>query len=304
METFAIAVHGGAGSDSEFIKQHKAEIEQGLKDALKAGNDILAKGGKALDAVTAAVKSLEDNYLFNAGRGSALNRKGEVEMDASIMDGKTRTSGAVSMVNNVRNPVELARIVMEKTSHVFLSGHGALEVAKNENITLEFDSYFITDEQIKLYFDARDSDEAHEILRKRIHGTVGAVALDIHKNVAAATSSGGTENCLDGRIGDSCIIGAGTFADNNICAISGTGDGEFLINRVIANTIAMSMEYKQCTLQEACDYVILERNKDVDGDMGVIAVDPNGNIAMSFNSERMHRGSVVGGGEPGVMLSQ
>ena len=289
MKNFSIAVHGGAGEDSEFIQAHQSGYKKGLEDAVKVGYKILKAGGSALDAVENAVRSLEDNPLFNAGRGSALNNKGEVEMDASIMDGKKNSAGAISMVRNVKNPVSLARFIMENTAHVFLSGAGALEIAKDEDLALEVDSYFITEHQVAEFIKDRKQDDYNAILKKRIHGTVGAVALDKAGNIAAATSTGGTPNCLDGRIGDSCVIGAGCYANNASCAVSGTGDGELLIINVIAYSIAFYMELKNCSIQEACDYVIHQRNKNVEGDIGVIAVDAKGNFGICFNSERMHR---------------
>lgn len=289
MKNISIAVHGGAGEDSEFIHLHQLAYKVGLVDAVNTGYKILEQGGCALDAVENAVRLLEDNPIFNSGRGSALNNKGEVEMDASIMDGRNNSAGAVSIVRNVKNPVTLARFIMENTSHVFLSGHGALEIAKENNLVLEVDSYFITEHQIDELRKARKNDDNNDIIRKRIHGTVGAVALDNGGNIAAATSTGGTSNCLSGRIGDSCIIGAGCYAKNSSCAVSGTGDGELLIINVIAHSIAFYMELKNCSVQDACDYVINQRNKNVDGDIGVIALDAKGNFGISFNSERMHR---------------
>jgi beta-aspartyl-peptidase (threonine type) len=289
MQKIAIAVHGGAGPDSDYIKQNKKEYEEGLRTALTAAYKILEQGGSSLDAVEEAVRHLEDNELFNAGRGSALNNKGEVEMDAAIMDGKDIKAGAISMVRNVKNPVTLARFVMEHTNHVMLSGNGALEFAKGEDIVLEADAYFITSHQYDLFMEERDTKSLQELLRQRIHGTVGAVAVDKNGNVAAATSTGGLTNSLDGRIGDSCIIGAGCYANNNSCAVSGTGDGEFLINGVIAHSIAAAVEYAQYNLQEACDLVVKEKNKIVSGDLGVISVNAKGDIGISFNSRRMHR---------------
>jgi beta-aspartyl-peptidase (threonine type) len=289
MNKIAMAVHGGAGPDSDYIKENISGYEEGLRNALSAGYTILEKGGAALDAVEEAVRHLENNELFNAGRGSAVNNKGEVEMDASIMDGKTVKAGAVSMVKNVKNPVTLARLIMENTNHVMLSGNGALEFAENENIQLEADAYFITSHQYDLFIEDRDTKSLQEMLKQRIHGTVGAVAVDTKGNIAAATSTGGLTNSFSGRIGDSCIIGGGTYANNKTCAVSATGDGEYLINGVVAHSIAAAIEYTEYTLQQACDLVIHEKNKDGNGDMGVITVNASGDIGISFNSERMHR---------------
>jgi beta-aspartyl-peptidase (threonine type) len=289
MQKIAMAIHGGAGSDSDFIKQNKAAYENSLRNVIKKGYAIIEKGGAAIDAVEEAVRELEDNYLFNAGRGSALNNKGEVEMDACIMNGKDLQAGAVSMVKNVKNPVTLARYVMEHTKHVMLSGNGALEFGKNKNIELETDAYFITEHQYDLFMEERDKKTLQQLLQQRVHGTVGAVAVDKQGNVAAATSTGGTTNSLQGRIGDSCIIGAGCYANNKTCAISGTGDGELLINHVIAHSVSAVIEYAAYDLQKACDYVIKEKNKNINGDVGVISVNAQGDIGISFNSERMHR---------------
>lgn len=289
MENIAIAVHGGAGPVSDFLKQNKAAHEAGLKEAILSGYKVLENGGTALDAVEQAVRRLENNPLFNAGRGSALNNKGEVEMDASIMDGSTMKAGAVSTITNVKNPITAARFVMEKTNHVLLSGRGALEFAKDQNIELAPDSYFITDHQFEEFNEQCNHESLKNLLKKRSHGTVGAVAVDQNGNVAAATSTGGTCNCLDGRIGDSCIIGAGTYANNDTCAVSGTGDGEFLITGAIAHSISEAVFYKKCSLQQACDLVIHTYNKDSEGDMGVISVNAHGDFGISFNSARMNR---------------
>jgi len=288
MENIAIAVHGGAGQDSDFLKQNKQAFQDGLKEAVMHGYMLLDKGGSALDAVEQVVRSLENNHLFNAGRGSALNNKGKVEMDASIMDGSKMTAGAVSIVTNVKNPITLARHIMEKTNHVMISGKAALEFAKVQGIELAPDSYFITNHQYE-EFEKCNKETAENLYTKRTHGTVGAVAVDQNGNLAAATSTGGTSNCLDGRIGDSCIIGAGTYANNETCAVSGTGDGEFLITGVVAHSISQAVFYKKCSLQEACDLVIHNYNRNTKGDIGVISVNRDGNFGISFNSPRMNR---------------
>lgn len=289
METIAIAIHGGAGPDSDFIHLHKTEYEFGLQQALEAGYKVLKAGSTALDAVEEAVRNLENNPLFNAGRGAALNNQGEVEMDASIMNGKDLKAGAIAMVRNVKNPVSLARLVMEKTSHVLLCGQGALEFAVRQQVPLETDAYFITTHQYDEFSQEREQESLQALLQKRVHGTVGAVALDQYGNLASATSTGGTTNSLPGRVGDSCIIGAGCYANNHTCAVSGTGDGEFLIRGVIAHSIASAVDYTGCGLQEACDLIIHEKNKDLGGDMGVVSVNRKGEFGISFNSRRMHR---------------
>ncbi|WP_131782954.1 isoaspartyl peptidase/L-asparaginase family protein [Legionella gresilensis] len=283
----AIAVHGGASKNSSFLKKNKESTKEDLAKACQKGYKILQEGGSALDAVEEAVKVLEDSPYFNAGRGSALNCCGEVEMDASIMDGKEIKAGAVSMVREVKNPISLARSIMTKTKHVFLSGYGALEFAKKENFSLKPQSYFITTHQYEEYEHLSAKETYKELLNKKDTGTVGAVALDSHGNLAAGTSTGGTSNSLPGRIGDSCVIGAGCYANNKTCAVSGTGEGEYLITGVIAHTISMLTELN-IPIQEICEQVLNERNKSR-GEIGVISVNHQGDIGISFNTEIMKR---------------
>lgn len=304
----AIVVHGGAGPDSDHIHENEKEYKAGIQEAVDAGYDVLEKGGNAIDAVEAAVIKLENNPLFNAGRGSALNANGEVEMDAAIMRGSDRTSGAVTLIRNIRNPISLAKAVMLNTKYRFLGDMGALEYAKQLDIRLEPTSYFITEHQFDLFSKKREEEftSSDNIgmsqLKARLHGTVGAVALDRDGMMAAATSTGGTENKKMGRIGDSCIIGVGCYANDKTCAISGTGDGELLMKNVIAYDISALMEYKGLTLQRACEEVVLERVKSEEGDVGVIGVDTSGTIALVFNSERMHRGWKTSTGKRGVAI--
>ncbi|WP_454784343.1 isoaspartyl peptidase/L-asparaginase family protein [Legionella sp. WA2024007413] len=288
MNKIAIAVHGGASENYAFLQEHQKEFAEGLAKATETGYAVLEKNGSALDAVEEAVAFLEDNPLFNAGRGSALNCLGEVEMDASIMSGYDLDAGAVSMVRTVKNPIRLARIVMEKTRHVFLSGYGALELANKYGMELEEESFFITPHQYEIYQKLKQTETREEIQKKKMKGTVGAVALDRQANLAAGTSTGGVSNCLPGRIGDSCVIGAGCYANNSTCAVSGTGEGEYLIRKMVGHTISMMMEFNM-SLQEACDYVIHERNKKLNGEMGIIALNRNGDFGISFNTEIMKR---------------
>ncbi|HKG67981.1 MAG TPA: isoaspartyl peptidase/L-asparaginase, partial [Segetibacter sp.] len=289
MNKIAIVVHGGAGPDSEFIKQNIEGYKKDLEEAVDAGYKVLEDGGSAVDAVEAAVNYLEDNSLFNAGRGSALNEKAEVEMGASIMDGKNLESGAVAIVKNVKNPVTLARAIMERTKHTYLGAMGALEFAQKIGLQLRPDAYFITDHAFEQYTGAMENEakslqDAGEYQAKRkTHGTVGAVALDKEGNVAAATSTGGTEYKMPGRIADSSMVGIGSYANNKTCAVSSTGDGEYLMQNVIAFHISAIMEYKGFRLKEACHYLMNEKLKDVEGDMGIIAMDTQGNIAMEYN---------------------
>ncbi|MFT4058084.1 MAG: isoaspartyl peptidase/L-asparaginase [Legionella sp.] len=287
MNKIAIAVHGGASDNSPFLQAHQEECKHGLAAAVAKGYTVLEKKGSALEAVQEAVLSLEDNPLFNAGKGSALNNRGEVEMDASIMDGETLQAGAVSMIRSVKNPILLARVIMEKTKHVFLSGYGALELAKKYGLALEPESYFIMPNQLEEYKRLNQIETLEDIQHKRMKGTVGAVALDYAGNLAAATSTGGLSNCLPGRIGDSCVIGAGCYANNNSCAVSGTGEGEFLIREVVGHTIAMMVEAKM-NVQDACDYVIHKRNL-LQGEMGVVSLNKHGDFGISFNTELMKR---------------
>lgn len=288
MKKIAIAIHGGASEDSAFLRTHQKEIEAGLAQAVEYAYAVLNKQGSALDAVETAVKILEDNPYLNAGRGSALNARGEVEMDASIMEGKNLGAGAVSMVREVKNPISLARLVMEKTNHVFLSGYGALELAQDYHLALEPESYFITPNQYEEFKRLNPIETTEDKRNKKMMGTVGAVALDAWGNVAAGTSTGGISNCLPGRIGDSCVIGAGCYANNESCAVSGTGEGEFLIRGVVANTIGLMVEGNM-SLQEACEYVIYNRNEKLRGQMGVIALTPWGDLSVAFNTEIMKR---------------
>ncbi len=303
MKKIAIAVHGGAGPDSPFIKAHKKAYEKGIEEALEAGYNILQHEGSAVEAVEAAICALENNPLFNAGRGSAINAKGEVEMCASVMDGKTLNSGAVAIVKNVKNPVMLARSVMQNTKYIYLGGEGALDYAKRTAIELEPDSYFVTEHQYDEYEkkrkEAGDSNRqiAEEQINNRMHGTVGAVALDIHGNLAAATSTGGTAYCKEGRIADSSMVGVGTYASNETCAVSCTGDGEYLIRGVLAHSVSEYMRLAHKTVKEACKHVVHTDHKNIDGDMGVIALDQNGNVAMEFNCARMHRGWITAKGK-------
>lgn len=281
MNKIAIAIHGGAGQNSEFIEANYDAYLEGLKAALEQGYALLQKGSSALDVVEATVRILEDNPLFNAGKGSALNSNGKVEMDAAIMDGKSHAAGAVSMVTQVKNPISLARKVMSNTKHVHIAGYGALELAKLNQLELMPEDYFIVERQIN---DLKEE-------KSYGHGTVGCVALDASGHLASATSTGGISNSLPGRVGDSCMIGAGCYA-NTQCASSCTGDGELIIINVIAHRVALLMELKGMSLQAACDHVIRNIDNPINGDVGMISVDVDGNIGFSFNCDRMHRAGI------------
>jgi len=294
MNKIAIAIHGGAGPDSDYIKQNIKEYKKGLEEALNEAYSMLEQGISAVDAVETAIKNLEDNPLFNAGKGSSLTDKAEVEMCASIMNGFDLKCGAAAIVKNVRNPIRLARSIMEKTKHIYLGSMGAAEFAKELNLPMEPDAYFITEHQFEKYESTRKkiNDNGQQLAIEQLdkkHGTVGAVALDIRGNLAAGTSTGGTDFCRQGRIADSSMIGAGTYANNETCAVSTTGEGELHIQHVTAFHISALMEYKGMSLREACRYFIHEKCKTINGDMGLIAVDSKGNLVAEFNTPRMHR---------------
>ncbi len=296
MNKIAIAIHGGAGPDSDHIRKNKKEYEQGLAAAIEAGYEVLEKGGHAEDAVESAIKSMEDNALFNAGRGSSLNEKAEVEMCASFMSGYDLTSGAAAIVRNVRNPISLARAIAEKSKHVYIGSIGATEFARSLGLPMEPDAYFITENAYEEYVKSREKQHpnAQEIgmeqaLKK--HGTVGCVALDIKGNLCAGTSTGGLDFSKPGRIADSSMIGVGCYANNATCAVSTTGEGEFHIQHVTAFHISALMEYGGKTLEEAAKYLVHEKCKHVTADMGLIGVDRDGNIVAEFNTQRMHRAS-------------
>ena len=286
MSKFAIAIHGGAGQNSKFIEDNYEAYKEGLKTAIQYGYQLLSNGTSAIDAVEETVRLLEDNPLFNAGKGAALNSHGEVEMDASIMDGSLRTAGAVSIVKKVKNPITLAKKIMEHGKHVHLGGYGALIFAEECGMDLMPDDYFIVQRQI----DDLNEEKSYG------HGTVGCVALDSAGRLASATSTGGISNSLPGRVGDSCMIGAGCYADD-VCASSCTGDGEVIMTNVIAHKVALLMELTEMTLKEACDFIVNNTERVIQGDVGVISVDRNGNVAFSFNCDRMHRASIDHTGE-------
>lgn len=294
---FGIAVHGGAGTilRSLMTPEKEALYIKGLQEAIDAGHKILSNGGSSIDAVEAAVVALENFPLFNAGKGAVFTNKGTHEMDASIMDGKTLEAGAVSGISNVQNPVHLARVIKEKSGHVFLCGSEAEVFAKNMKLPFQPNEYFYEEGRYKQWQEVKDSDGYqldHTVNsgEGKKFGTVGAVALDRDGNIAAATSTGGMTNKRFGRVGDSPIIGAGTYANNNTCAISCTGHGEYFIRAVVAYDISCLMEYKGYTLKQACDYVVKDKLVKFGGEGGLIAIDAKGNIELPFNSEGMYRG--------------
>jgi len=276
---YTIVIHGGAGTfDKSFDDSLKAEYMNSLKEALTIGQKILESGGTSMDAVEKAVNFLENDPKFNAGKGAVFTSEGTHELDASIMDGSDLSCGGVAGVKHVKNPISLARLVMEKTKHVLLCGEGADNFGKQLNVEYVENNYFDTPERLEQY----------EKIKGSKHGTVGCVALDIHGNLAAATSTGGTGNKMPGRVGDSPIIGAGTYADNNTCAVSCTGEGELFIKNDIAFNLNALMAYKKMSLKEAADELIYKRLNENTG--GLISVDKDGNFATPFNTNGMLRG--------------
>ena len=303
METkkFGLVIHGGAGTieRSNMTPEKEREYRAGLERALKAGYEILKRGGSSLDATEAAVRVLEDDLHFNAGRGSVFTSAGTNEMDAAIMDGKTLAAGAVAVLKHVKNPISVARFVMEKSGHVMMDGEGAEVFAKENGIELVNAKYFFTQER----WDALQKIKAAEkkrtggagkafiITDQDRHGTVGAVALDKNGNLAAATSTGGTTNKRPGRVGDSPIVGAGTYANNATCAVSATGDGEYFIRASVGHDISAMMEYRGMSLEEAAQ-AVLDKVAKLGGTGGLIAIDRKGNVALPFNTSGMYRGYV------------
>ena len=292
---FTIAVHGGAGTILK--KDMTPDLERnyitGLQQALNAGYSVLQHGGSAMDAVIEAVVVLEDNILFNAGRGSVFTKRGLHEMDAAVMNGTDLAAGAVCAVHKVRNPVKLAAAVMYNTDHVILSGEGADDFAAEQGFIAEPDDYFFSQFRFDQWQQIRESDKFqldHAAQQEKKFGTVGAVACDEYGNIAAATSTGGMTNKNYGRIGDTPLIGCGTYANNKTCAISCTGHGELFIKAVAAYDVSCLMEYANLGLHDAMHKVVNEKLVAINGEGGMIGVDANGDFALLFNSEGMYRG--------------
>jgi beta-aspartyl-peptidase (threonine type) len=272
--------------------EKEASFRAGLAAALDAGYAILERGGTSLDAVTAVVRMMEDDPQFNAGRGAVLNQDGDAELDAAVMDGHGPRAGAVAGVRHVKNPIELARLIMERSAHVLLIGEGAEEFALEQGVVLVPRGYFRTRARQSELEEARRAEEGRRPTDGlQGSGTVGAVALDRAGNLAAATSTGGLTNKHRGRVGDTPLIGAGTYASNGSCAVSGTGQGEYFIRQVVAYDICALVAYKHLTLAQAVNEVIHEKLKAAGGEGGVIALDPSGEVVMDFNSIGMFRGA-------------
>lgn len=309
--TTMLVIHGGAGTITR--KSMSPELEREyrtkLEEALKVGHAVLAKGGTSVDAVEATIHVMEDSPLFNAGKGAVFTHEGRNEMDASIMDGKTKKAGAVAGVTIIRNPISAARAVMDKSPHVMMMGRGAELFATKMGLEIVDPSYFWTERRWKALQQELLEEQATQKPRaeaiapdEKKFGTVGAVALDRNGNLAAGTSTGGMTNKQFGRVGDSPIIGAGTYAENESCAVSGTGHGEFFIRWTVAYDIAALMKYRNLTVQQAGDEVIHKKLAPNKGEGGVIILDAKGNFSMPFNSEGMYRGYIAADGLPHVLI--
>ncbi|MFT5750972.1 MAG: beta-aspartyl-peptidase (threonine type) [Flavobacteriales bacterium] len=299
---FGIVIHGGAGTilKKNMSDSLEAAYAAKLEEAIRTGHEILKKGGTSMEAVTATINIMEDSPLFNAGKGAVFTHDETNELDASVMDGKTLNAGAISGVTNVKNPIDLAVAVMDKSEHVMLSGKGAEQFAKEQNILQVDPSYFYTERRFQALQRIKDKEQSeldHDgktvfmdpFIKDAKFGTVGCVALDMHGNLAAGTSTGGMTNKRYNRIGDAPIIGAGTYANNATCAVSSTGWGEFFIRAMVAYDISALMEYKGLSLQEAAIEVIQKKVPDLGGTGGIVAIDNEGNIAMEFNTAGMYR---------------
>ena len=306
-------IHGGAGTilKKEMSAEREKEYRAALTEALMLGYGILKKGGPGLDAVETAIRFMEDSPLFNAGKGAVFTSAGTNELDSSIMDGKTLKAGSVASLKHIKNPISLARLVMEKSKHVMLVGEGAEAFAKEQGVEFVPQSYFYVESRWKALQREKAEEEKNKApqdkKQEKAHGdehkygTVGAVALDMDGNLAAGTSTGGISNKKFGRVGDSPIIGAGTYANNRTCGVSATGDGEFFIRSVVAHDLSALMEYKGLSVKEAADAVI-EKVVKLGGNGGLIALDRAGNIAMSFSTSGMYRGQVGADGQAVVEI--
>ena len=293
----ALVIHGGAGviEPAKMSPAREASYRAGLAAALDAGYEVLERGGTSVDAVTVAVRLMEDDPQFNAGRGAVLNHEGDAELDAAIMDGAGPRAGAVAGIRRVKNPIELARLVMEKSPHVLLIAEGAEDFALEQGMVLVPRGYFRTEAREHELEEARaaatPTTQVVVASAESGMGTVGAVALDRAGNLAAATSTGGLTNKHRGRVGDTPLIGAGTYASNESCAVSGTGEGEYFIRQVVAYDVCAEVRYRRLTLAQAVHEVVQVKLRHTGGEGGVIALDRAGNIVMDFNSVGMFRGA-------------
>lgn len=301
---YVIVIHGGAGviKKENMTDDKEAAYIKKLNEALAVGEAKLKAGGTAIETVVAVINIMEDSPLFNAGKGAVFTHEGKNEMDASIMDGKTLNAGAVAGITDVKNPISLAYSVMTNSKHVMLSGHGASQFAKEQGLEIVDPSYFYTKNRWESLQKVIEREKKNLENKKEKHGTVGCAVLDKYGNLAAGTSTGGMTNKQYGRIGDSPIIGAGTYANNATCAISCTGHGEFFIRYVVAHSVSALMEYKGLSLEAAGDEIINKTLKQVGGAGGLISVDKNGNVAMPFNTPGMFRGYIKSTGEKEVLI--
>jgi len=301
---YAIVIHGGAGTIKKELMdsvKEKAYLSK-LNEALSTGEKMLKEGAKGIDVVVKVIQILEESPLFNAGRGAVFTHDGKVELDASIMDGENLKAGAVAGVTDVKSPIELAFRIMTNSPHVMLAGKGASEFAKKEGLTMVNNKYFYTEDRQKALKKALEDEKKQVSSAKEKHGTVGCVVLDINGNLAAGTSTGGMTNKRYGRIGDSPIIGAGTYANNASCAVSCTGHGEYFIRYVVAYSVSALMEYKGYSLDEAANYIINQKLVNAGGTGGLICIDKEGNVVMPFNTEGMFRGYIKSSGEKYIAI--
>ncbi|WP_169721317.1 isoaspartyl peptidase/L-asparaginase family protein [Eisenibacter elegans] len=315
-DKITLVIHGGAGTirKQDMTPEREAAYHAKMEEALKAGYTILRNGGTSMDAVVETIKILEDSPLFNAGKGAVFTSEGKNELDAALMDGKTLKAGAVAGITTVKNPITAARAVMEHTEHVMLIGQGAEQFAREQNLTIVEPTYFHTPERAsqierikekeRQNHNNKDQGAIPQDLRDYKFGTVGCVALDQYGNLVAGTSTGGMTNKKYGRVGDTPIIGAGTYADNASCAVSATGHGEFFIRYVVAYDIAALVKYAGKSVSEAGEEVLMRKLVAADGEGGVIILDKHGNLAMPFNSEGMYRGYIKADGKAHTFIYQ
>jgi beta-aspartyl-peptidase (threonine type) len=307
---FALAIHGGAGTirKENMSPERQQAYHEALKQALNAGYAVLEKGGSSMDAVIASISLMEDSPLFNAGKGAVFTYSGKNELDASIMDGSNLKAGAVAGVSTIRNPIKAAYAVMTESEHVMLAGRGAEQFAKEHGLEIVDPDYFVDSTRYQQFLERRKAEKTGDAAqlegqeKGKKFGTVGAVALDQYGNIAAGTSTGGMSDKRFGRVGDSPIIGAGTYANNKTCGVSSTGWGEYFIRLAVAHDISAMMEYGGLPLQEAADSVVMKKLPRLGGDGGVIAMDRDGNISMTFNTDGMYRGYIRVKGEAKTFL--
>jgi beta-aspartyl-peptidase (threonine type) len=306
----ALVIHGGAGTirNENMTAEKEKAYHAALQQALQAGYEVLASGGNSMDAVIAAITVMEDSPLFNAGKGAVFTYAGKNELDASIMDGSNLKAGAVAGVMTIRNPIKAAYAVMTQSEHVMLAGRGAEAFAAERGLEIVDPSYFVDSSRYQQYLNRRKAEKTKDSANlsgknaDKKFGTVGAVALDKFGNIAAGTSTGGMSDKKYGRVGDSPIIGAGTYANNKTCGVSATGWGEFFIRLAVTHDISAMMEYGGLSLQEAADSVIMKKLPALGGDGGIVALDHAGNISMTFNTEGMYRGYITSRGEAKTFL--